>query len=583
LDAATGEMVWFKDIDSAIGYTGCFVPGNPNRLIAGCVSSKLYCFNTANGDILWEDPYGYAGFAAQGGGVGYGMYYEQYFNLDGLHYAAWDVETGEKVWDNLAGRNEVSVPYINPAIADGKVYIQVQRQDPVTERNTQTTVCFDAYNGEPIFEIATAFATPSIAYGNLYGGASSYMWCFGPPADWSMFRGSADMPGVAEGQAGPVNLEYKWVFNTGGPVTSSASVVDGKVYIGSFDHNIYCLDAYSGEEIWSFETNDRVLATPAVWGGIVYSGIEDGTLYALNKDTGALLFSRSGFATSDLAFAPAAFSIRSSPIISDDGRLFIGGMDHKIYCLNTLTGATLWQVQTGGPVGASAVVVDGVVYIASTDMYLYAINANTGAVLWKAMTPHDDAPRIAQVPPIDPAWARSVGLEIFQICSVAPAPDLGLVIIGGNRDYRDNNPATTVGNLFAFNMSNGELVWWVNVPGSNFAGASPAYYDGYLYHSFGQRSYKIDATNGTEIWNCWTTFQGFSSPTVTGGDVTGLKMYYGNGFYTLNVIDGETGLRTAFQTIGSQIISSPAIWENKVYIGGTDFNVYCFQGNPPSF
>jgi len=578
LDAATGKIVWFKAIEDALGYTGCFIPGTPNTLIAGCVSGRLYKFNADTGDTIWTYTYGYAGFAAQGGGIGYGMYYEQYFNLDGLHYAAWNVTTGKIVWDRLAGRNEVSVPYINPAIADGKVWIQVQRQDPKTLRDATSTVCFNAYTGETLYEIPVALGTPSVAYGNLYGGASGYLWCFGASKDWAMFRGSPDNPGIAVGQAGPTNLVYKWTFKTGGPVTSSAAVVSGKVYIGSMDQNLYCLDAYTGAKIWSFATAYRVLASPAVVGGKVYTGIEDGSLDCLDANTGAVIWTKTGFATSDLAYGPAAFSIRSSPIVSN-GKLYIGSTaDYKIYCIDTANGNILWNYTTGGPVGSSAVVLNGVVYQASADNQLYALNAATGQLLWKSLIPYDnDQPR-ATVPPFDPSWARSVGLQMFEVCSVAVAPDLNMVYIHGNRDYR--NDTQNVGNFFAYNMTNGNLVWKKIVPGGNFGPASPTYLNGVLYHSFGQYSYAMNATNGAQLWAFWTTFQGFSSPTVA-DSVTGPLMYYGNGFYTLQVINA-TGTRVAWQTVGSQIVSSPALWENKVYVGSADYVVYCFQGTVPN-
>ncbi|MFF3125047.1 PQQ-binding-like beta-propeller repeat protein [Streptomyces sp. NPDC057908] len=35
----------------------------------------------------------------------------------------------------------------------------------------------------------------------------------------------------------------KWVFDTGGAVEGAPTVVDGVVYIGSFDHNVHALKA----------------------------------------------------------------------------------------------------------------------------------------------------------------------------------------------------------------------------------------------------------------------------------------------------------------------------------------------------
>jgi outer membrane protein assembly factor BamB len=34
-----------------------------------------------------------------------------------------------------------------------------------------------------------------------------------------------------------------WKYKTGGPITSSPAVLEGIVYIGSFDHTLYALKA----------------------------------------------------------------------------------------------------------------------------------------------------------------------------------------------------------------------------------------------------------------------------------------------------------------------------------------------------
>ena len=73
---------------------------------------------------------------------------------------------------------------------------------------------------------------------------------------------------------------------TGYWMNSSAAIADGKVYTGSWDNNLYALDAKTGEEKWRFKTGDWVLSTPAAVNGMVYFGSLDGNLYALNARTG---------------------------------------------------------------------------------------------------------------------------------------------------------------------------------------------------------------------------------------------------------------------------------------------------------
>ena len=67
----------------------------------------------------------------------------------------------------------------------------------------------------------------------------------------------------------------------------SPAVVDGIVYVGSEDGNLYALKADSGAVFWSFKTGGVVMGSPTVVNGIVYFGSADAKVYALNANTGA--------------------------------------------------------------------------------------------------------------------------------------------------------------------------------------------------------------------------------------------------------------------------------------------------------
>ena len=56
----------------------------------------------------------------------------------------------------------------------------------------------------------------------------------------------------------------------------------GTVYIGSFDHKVYALDAATGHLRWAYTTGNIVISSPAVAGGTVYIGSEDHKVYALD-------------------------------------------------------------------------------------------------------------------------------------------------------------------------------------------------------------------------------------------------------------------------------------------------------------
>src|SRR3984957_10430023 len=81
-------------------------------------------------------------------------------------------------------------------------------------------------------------------------------------------------------------LHKLWSFFTGcnGPICggSSAAVANGVVYVGSYDGNVYALDAATGVKLWSFATGGEVFSSPAVANGVVYVGSNDQNVYALN-------------------------------------------------------------------------------------------------------------------------------------------------------------------------------------------------------------------------------------------------------------------------------------------------------------
>ena len=98
---------------------------------------------------------------------------------------------------------------------------------------------------------------------------------------------------------------------------SSPAIVDGKLYIGSDDHNLYCLDADRGDKIWNYSLVSTVFSSPCIAGGRVYIGGEtDDDLYCLDAVTGSVLWS---FSSPDIH----AFT---SSCAYDDGKIYVASV-----------------------------------------------------------------------------------------------------------------------------------------------------------------------------------------------------------------------------------------------------------------
>ena len=107
--------------------------------------------------------------------------------------------------------------------------------------------------------------------------------------------------------------------------------MDGRVYVTSMDHHLYCLDAESGELIWDQKLGGAMAAQPMIDDGILYVGAFDGKVYALDPDTGQPL---EGF---DFK---AGNWIWSEVLMSGD-QLYVTALDGRLYALDPASGAVL--------------------------------------------------------------------------------------------------------------------------------------------------------------------------------------------------------------------------------------------------
>ena len=149
-------------------------------------------------------------------------------------------------------------------------------------------------------------------------------------SSWPMFGNTPSHQGVSSSTAPATNYTL-WSYTTGDRVGSSPSVSDGVVFVGSWDDNIYALNASTGAKIWNYTTGGDVTSSPAVADGVVFVGSRDKKVYALNGSTGAKIWS---YTTSS--------GIYSSPAVAD-GVVFIGSDDFNVYALNASTGSLIWS------------------------------------------------------------------------------------------------------------------------------------------------------------------------------------------------------------------------------------------------
>ena len=111
-----------------------------------------------------------------------------------------------------------------------------------------------------------------------------------------------------------------WDYPTVLSVLSSPAVADDKVFFGSWDKAVYCLDANTGSLVWRYRTDGPVLSSATIAGGLVFIGSDDWRIYALDEKTGNPVW----------AYKTGS-NVKSTPAVVN-GRLYVGSEDGYVYC-----------------------------------------------------------------------------------------------------------------------------------------------------------------------------------------------------------------------------------------------------------
>jgi len=282
--------------------------------------------------------------------------------------------------------------------------------------------------------------------------------------------------------------------------------------------------AAPGSKRWEFVTGGKVWSSPAIGeDGMVYIGSFDGKIYALDGQTGT---KRWEFATKG--------KVLSSPAIGDHGVVYVGGADPdtNIYALDGQTGELRWKYATGGVIGSSpAIGPNQKLYVGSVDKKMYCFDSQTGFKHWEFLTR-------------DKVWS-------------SPAVGIDGTIYFGSYD----------GSVYALDGDTGVKRWEFVTAGA--VQSSPAIgADGTVYvGSFGKKIYALDGKTGAKRWERATWDKVYSSPVVDSNGTVYLGSFgsFESGLYAL---DARTGKRLWGFSMGQRVVGSALLGaDGTIYIG----------------
>jgi outer membrane protein assembly factor BamB len=360
------------------------------------------------------------------------------------------------------------------------------------------------------------------------------------------------------------SLAVAWTGTTAGVVESSPTIVNGVVYVGSNDGNLYAYAvgcAFGGGScapIWTGATGAAIGSVPAVANGVVYVGSADTKLYAFSVGCAS-----GGGTCTPIWTGSTGGGISSSPTVSN-GVVYVGSNDAKVYAFavgcNSGGGtcSPIWTGATAGSVSSSPAVSSNVVYVGSSDdkVYAFAVGCNSGGGT------------------CSPIWTATTG----GIVSSSPSVSGGVVYVG-SWDHK----------LYAYAVgcaSGGGTCSpvWTGTTGAAVY-SSPAVANGVVY--VGSSDHKLYAytvgcnSGGGSCSALWTGATGYvitSSPAVANGVVyiasEDSKLW---AFAVGCNSGGGTCSPLLSIAMGGYSDSSPAVTDGVVYVGSSDHKLYAFD------
>ena len=333
------------------------------------------------------------------------------------------------------------------------------------------------------------------------------------------------------------NPTYK--YSVGGVYTVKLTVTDDQGATSDATQEITINDF---KLLWSFTAGANISpSSPAIGDdGSIYFGSQDFKIYALNADG------------TQKWVVETADKVRSTPAIAEDGTVYVASLDDNLYALDPATGNQNWVFTTGANIFISspAIGTDGTIYIGSDDNNFYAIN-----------------------PDGTEKWSYTTGAQVRS----------SAVIAGDGTIYVGSSDAK----LYALN-ADGTLKWEFET-GARIEPQPILDTDGTIY--VGSTDGKFYALNpdGTEKW----AFETADANAITGSAAIGLdgNIYFGtkegaNGtgsiIYAITPAGAEAWkivLDPESDEISNRVLSTPTVGaDGTIYIGG--FNGIMYALNP---
>ena len=383
---------------------------------------------------------------------------------------------------------------------------------------------------------------------------------------------------------------------------------DAILFGGGFgSHEVYAVDAATGQHRWQYRTKDDGPTAAAVLDGVALFNTESCTLMAVDAATGARLWEK--WLGDPLLAQPAAA----------DGQVLMAYPrfgSHWLAAFDLRDGTQRWEARLGHDVITAPVISNGKAYVSTYDGSVTCIDAITGTILWTRPMNATSAPWITgdqvhvaqrsaeesasssrratdrepQAPPSDAPQERTIAIDLHDL-------DLMKAMAWKSADYLKSDwgslrkaafaaadaavgfsHAPAAAKLDAVRRQVGEAcvsrAW-------RFQGSRPVVIDGIAYDTAGDRLEARALDTGAVIWS-WTDASAeegerrLTPPAVANGRV--LIGTWDGRLVSFDALDGRKRWEVS---VGAPCHWQPVMMSGRVFAGLEDGTLVAFETGDP--
>jgi len=321
-----------------------------NSIYFGTTRGDFFAIDKHSGKIRWQTNTGYPINSSAASRL------DKTFFTDGSQTVyCLDKSTGKKLWDFKMG-DKIDYPwrfdyyYSSPVLFDNKVFVGSD-DGHLYNLNQLDGKLNWKFKAKGIVRSTAAVWNGLVFFGDTEG--IFYAVDLKTGKEKWIFKVNGE----------PMNLED---FGFDRKAILGAPVIhDNKIIFGARDGFLYCLDG-NGKQLWIVDHQvSWIISTVAVNDSFVVTGTSDGRfVQAVNLNTGKEIWK----------FRPNTL-FWSSPLIVD-GKVYAGGFDGVLYCLDLKTGHRISQFCAGDKIMSSPVWDDNRLFFGSDDGNLYALTGH---------------------------------------------------------------------------------------------------------------------------------------------------------------------------------------------------------------